>query len=61
MYTIFLSVAVIMIVYAAFVYLTARGGENVGKAHKMILYSAIAIAVAMLAGGFSKIIESIVN
>lgn len=61
MFTIFLAAAVIMILYAAFVYLTSGGGEETAKAHKMILYSAVAIAVAILARGVVTVIESIVN
>ncbi len=61
MYTIFLALAVIMIIYAAFVYLTSGGGENVAKAHKMLLYAVVAIAVAMLAKGVVKVVESLLQ
>ena len=61
MFTIFLAVAVIMILIAAFKYLTSGGGENVAKAHKMILYAAVAIAVAVLAKGIVKVVESLVK
>ena len=57
LYTIFLIVAVIFIILAAFKYLTSGGGEEVGVAHKMLLYAAIAIAVAMLSKGIVRIVE----
>lgn len=59
MFSIFLTIAVIMIIYAAFVYITAGGGENVSKAHKMLIYAVVAIAVAFLARGFDDIVSSI--
>ena len=50
MYTILLVLAVIFIILAAFHYLTSGGSEEkVGKAHKMLIYTAIAVAVALLA------------
>lgn len=61
MYTIFLSVAVIMIVYAAFIYLTSGGGENVAKAHKMLIYAAVAIAVAVGANGIISLVQAIIT
>lgn len=60
MFTIFMAVAVIMILIAAFKYLTSGGGEEVAKAHKMILYAVVAIAVAILAKGIVNVVKSIV-
>src|SRR5690242_12747725 len=52
-FTIFLVVAVFFILLAAYYYLLAQGGgEEVVKTHKMLIYSAVAIAVAILARGF---------
>lgn len=59
MFTIFMAVAVMMIVYAAFIYLTANGGEKVQQAHKVLIYSVIGIAVAILAKGIVNVVESI--
>jgi len=61
MYTALFSIAVIMILYAAFIYMTSGGGEEVGKAHKILLYSAVAIAVAMLSGGVVNLVESLLK
>lgn len=61
MFTFLLLIAVIMIIYAAFLYLTSGGGEEVGKAHKMIVYSAVAIAVATLAQGVVTVVQKLVT
>ena len=61
MFTIFIAVAVIFVLLAAFTYLTSGGGEETAKAHKMILYSAVAIAVAILAKGVVNVVKSIVR
>jgi hypothetical protein len=54
-----LAVAVIFVLLAAFKYLTSGGGEGVSEAHKMLLYAAIAIAVAVLAKGIVTIAAKI--
>ncbi|MDP3974966.1 MAG: hypothetical protein Q8P88_01610 [Candidatus Jorgensenbacteria bacterium] len=47
---VFFVVAAIMIIIAAFKYLTAQGDpEKVGVARQMVIYAVIAIAVALLA------------
>lgn len=61
MYTGLLSVAVIMILYAAFIYMTSGGGEEVGKAHKMVMYAIVAIAVALLSRGVSFIVAELLG
>ena len=68
MYTIFMALAVIMIVYAAFVYLTAGGigtkkdsPAAVTRAHKMLVYAVVAIAVAILARGIVVVVKSIIT
>lgn len=61
MFTIFIATAVIFILLAAFKYLTSGGGEETAKAHKMLLYSAVAIAVAILAKGVVNIVQSILK
>ena len=49
-FTIFLVLAVLFIILAAFNYLTSSGSEEkVQKANKMLVYTAVAIAVAVLA------------
>jgi hypothetical protein len=61
MFTIFISCAIIMFIYAAFIYLTSGGGEEVGKAHKMMLYGAIAVAVATLSKGLVSLVQNFVK
>ncbi|HVO28551.1 MAG TPA: hypothetical protein VMT81_01030 [Candidatus Paceibacterota bacterium] len=54
--------SLIMIVVAAYNYATANGeAEKVSKANKMILYAAIAIAVALLAKGIPAIVASLLG
>ena len=54
-----LVVAVIMILIAAFYYLTSKGGEETKKAHKMLLYAAIAITVAVFSKGLVIVIAAL--
>ena len=50
--------AIIMLFIAAYTYLTAAGEpEKVKKAHKLLLYAVIAIAVGLLAYGIPKLVE----
>jgi len=47
---IFFLIAVIFIIYAAFVYLTSAGNEEkIKKAKSIIIYAIVAIAIALLA------------
>ncbi len=58
----FWILAAIMIIYAAFIYLTAGGDpEKVKKASHMLLYAAIAMAVALLATVLPNLVASIVS
>lgn len=60
-FTVFLVVAVIFILLAAFEYLTAKGeAEDIKKAHKMLIYSAVAVAVALLAKGLVSVVGVLV-
>lgn len=61
MFTFFIAAASIMIIYAAYTYLTSEGGENVSKAHKMLLYSAIAIVVATASRGLVTLVKNFVK
>jgi len=61
-YTLFFILAVLFILFAAFTYLTAGGDETkVAKAKNQLIYAAVAIAVALLAVGFSTIIQNFFN
>jgi len=58
MLTVFMVLAVIFILLAAFKYLTSKGGDGVQDAHKMILYAVVAVAVAILAPGIVNLVEA---
>lgn len=56
-YTVFFIIAVLLILFAAFKYLTARGDpEAISTAHKSIIWAAVAIAVAFLSVAAEMII-----
>lgn len=62
LFTILMVFAVLMIVYAAFSYLTSGGDEEkVGAAHKRIMYAVVAIAVAFLAQGVSFVVAELLG
>lgn len=62
LFTILMVMAVVMIIYAAFLYLTSGGDEEkVGKAHKMIINAIIAVAVAFLAQGVSFVVAQLLG
>ena len=55
---ILLILAVLAVLYAAFIYITARGDEDkVGTAKKALLYAAIGIAIVLLAYSVRPILE----
>lgn len=59
---IFFAVAVLFIFYAAYLYLTAAGTpEKIDKAKSQLIYSIIAIAVALLAGSVRFIVENLLG
>lgn len=59
LYTSFFIFAVIFILVAAFNYLTAAGEpEKIKTAHKMLIWAAVAIAIALIAVGATQIIKS---
>lgn len=62
MFWILITLSTIMVLYAAFIYMTAgENSQNVSKAHKIIAYAAVGIIVALLAKNFPVIISSIVG
>ncbi|MDP3947235.1 MAG: hypothetical protein Q8Q41_00900 [bacterium] len=62
MFAILMIVAVMFILYAAFVYLTAGGDpEKVKTASNQLIYAAVAIAVALVAQGVFFIVEQLVG
>ncbi len=58
----FFVAAILYIFYAAFLYFTAAGEEEkIKKAKNQLLYSVIAIAVALLAGTMRYIVANILS
>jgi len=61
-YTLILVISVIMILMAAFNYLTAGGDQGkVKKASQMLIYAVVGIVVAILAFSISSIVTGIVK
>jgi hypothetical protein len=55
-------IAILFILWAAFNYLTAQGDpEKVGKANQALLFSAVAIAVAILAKAIPALVGSLLG
>ena len=62
MFGIFWIVAVGIIIWAAFTFLTAGGNEEkIEKAKKILLYALIAAAVVLLASGVKPIVTNILQ
>lgn len=60
LFTFLLVLAVIFIVLAAYKYLFSSGdAEAVESAHKMLMYAAVAVAVALLSRGFVYVIRNV--
>jgi hypothetical protein len=60
MFWILISVSVIMIMWAAYLFVTAKDdAEQVTEAKKAMLYAAVGIVAALLADGFPSLIASI--
>lgn len=54
--------AVIFVLYAAFLYLTAAGDDSkIKQAGSILIYAAVAIAVALFAKGFPQLIGGILG
>lgn len=61
-YAIFFIITVMFVLFAAFNYLTGGDdAEKIKSAHQQIIYAAIAVAIALLAVGFSLIIQKFLN
>lgn len=61
LFAILLTIAVIYILLAAYEYMSSKGGEGVEKAHKMLLYAAVGIAIAVLAKGIVFAVRKLVD
>lgn len=61
-FTVFMIVAVIAIIYTAFMYLTAAGSEDkVKKARMALTFAIVAIVIALLAGSLPTLIQNIIG
>ena len=62
LFTILFSLAIVMIIFAAYLYLTSAGNpDRVTTAKKTLIYAIVAIVVALVAGGIPKLIEGILK
>jgi cytochrome bd-type quinol oxidase subunit 2 len=62
MFWILISVSVIMVMYAAYLYAIAQEDtEKTNKARRTITYAAVAVVVALVALGFPALISNVVN
>jgi len=58
LYGALLALAVVFIIYAAFLFLTSGGdAEKVGKAKKQLIYAVVAVATTILATGVIKLVQ----
>ena len=61
-FTILLAVAVIMLIYAGFLFVTSSGDvEHVLKARQMLINALIGVAVALAAKGLVEVIRNILE
>lgn len=61
-YTIILVAAVILVLYAAILYLTAAGNpDKVKQANKILIYAVVAIVVAVIAFSITKIVGGLIG
>jgi hypothetical protein len=57
-----IPIAVIMILYAAFLYMTAGGSEEkVNKAHKALTYAVIGLGILFLAWGITSLVKELLG
>jgi hypothetical protein len=62
MFNVFLGLAVIFVIFAAFLYLTATGDTNrLNQAKNVLIYSIVAIVIALLAGGVTTLVQNIIG
>lgn len=62
MFILFIILAVVFVIVAAFKYLTAGGdAEKVGTANHMLIYAVVAVAVAVLARAIPVIVANFFN
>ena len=59
-FAIFLAISLIYIILGAFQFVTGAGDpEKISQARQKLIYAAVGIAIALLAGGFDNILRNI--
>lgn len=59
---ILISLSIVLVLYAAFLYVTDGGsGERVKQAHQVLTYAVVGIIVALLAKGLPAFVNSFLN
>jgi len=62
LFSILLAVAVILLLYAAFLWMTAGGDETkIATSRKMLIYALVGIGIAFLAKGLIMVIRQLVG
>jgi hypothetical protein len=60
-FAVLIAISVIYVLIAAYTYMSSKGGEGVESAHKMLMFAAVGIIVAVLAKGVVFSIRKIVD
>ena len=61
-FAIFMGVAVIVLIYSAFMFLTSGGDPNkISTARKTLVWAIVAIAIAILAGGIPYLVQGFLS
>jgi len=62
LFTLILSIAVIMLLWAAFLWMTSSGDETkVGDARKTLIYALVGVAIAIVAKGLVTIVQQLLS
>lgn len=62
LFAIIIAIAVIMLLWAAFLWMTSSGDETkVSDARKTLIYALVGVAVAVIAKGLVAIVQSLFN
>jgi len=62
LFTLILAIAVIMLLWAAFLWMTSAGDEEkTGNARKTLIYALVGVAIAIIAKGLVSVIEQLLK
>ena len=62
LFTLILAIAVIMLLWAAFLWMTSAGDEEkTGNARKTLIYALVGVAIAIIAKGLVSVIEQLLT